>query len=149
MRGSVAKLIFFVVLPVLVLIIAGGIYLLKIKPIRYAFVDHVLKYSFNKSVKEGRLTREDATKLQYALRGLVRTVEEADLTKEEKELFNQEGLRLGGPLEKLEKEEELTDEDVQKIVDAIREMELKIIEIVKKRGKDNLSAPHSLIKEEK
>jgi len=135
MRGPVVKLIFFVILPVLVLIVAGGIYLLKIKPIRYAFVDHVLKYSFNKSVKEGKLSREAATKLQYAVRDLVRTAEEADLTEEEEERFAQEVLKHVEQLEKLDNEEKLTDEDVQKIVDAFKEMRLKIIEIVQKRGR--------------
>jgi len=124
----------FVILPVLVLIIVGGIYLLKIKPIRYAVVNYMLKYSFNKAVEEGRLTKEAATKLQYALQELAKTAEEADLTKEESDWFAQEVLKYVEPLEKLENEEKLTDEDVQKLLDVFKEMRLKIIEIVQKRG---------------
>ena len=123
----------FVILPVLVLIVVGGYYLLQLKPIRYAVVDFAIKYSMNKAVKEGRLNQESANKLRFTISGLVKTAEEANLTKEEERWFSQEVLRLVEPLEKLEKEEKLSDEDVQTIIDAIEQMRLKIIEIVNKR----------------
>jgi len=133
MRTSNAKLIVFVIIPVIVLIIIGGFYLLKIKPIRFTAVNYALKYSMNKLVKEGNITREAAARLQYALRDLVNTAEETKLTKEEERLFSQEVLKFVEPLEKLDKKEKLTDEEVQQIIDAIGEMKLKIIEIVKQR----------------
>jgi len=89
----------------------------------------------NKSVNEGKLSREAADKLQYALKDLVNTAEEFELTKEEERLFSQEVLKFVEPLEKLDKKEKLTDEEVQQIIDAIGEMKLKIIEIVKNREK--------------
>ena len=133
MRTSTAKLIVFVIIPVIVLIIIGGFYLLKIKPIRFTVVNYALKYSMNKLVKEGNITKEAATRLQYALRDLVNTAEEFELTKEEERLFSQEVMKFVEPLEKLDKKEKLTDEEVQQIIDAIGEMRMKIIEIVKQR----------------
>lgn len=133
MRTSTAKLIVFVIIPVIILIIIGGFYLFKIKPIRFAVVNYALKYSMNKAVKEGNITREAATRLQNALRDLVNTAEEYELTKEEERLFSQEVMKFVEPLEKLDKKEKLSDEEVQQIIDAIGEMRMKIIEIVKQR----------------
>ncbi len=135
MRSSTTKLIVFVIIPVIILIIIGGFYLLKIKPIRFAVVDYALKYSMNKAVKEGKISRDAASKLQYALRDLVTTADEVKLTEEEERLFSQEVLKLVQPLNMLDEKEKLTDEEVQQIIDAIGEMKLKIIEIVKQREK--------------
>lgn len=133
MRSSTAKIIVFVIIPVIILIIIGGFYLFKIKPIRSTIIDFALKYGVNKAVKEGNITREAADKLQYALRDLVTTADEAELTKEEERLFVKEIMKFVEPLDKLDKKEKLTDEEVQQIIDAIGEMKMKIIEIVKQR----------------
>ena len=135
MRVSTAKLIVFVIIPVIVLIIIGGFYLLKIKPIRLTVVNYALKYSMNKLVKEGNITREAANKLQYALKDLVNTAEEANLTKEEERWLSLEVFKYIEPLDELDNKEKLTDEEVQQIIDAFGQIKLKIIEIVTKRGK--------------